>query len=109
MMVYEKSGRKEKSLRGICIFGKLGGTAKSVFVPSLGERLFFIAHHVPSKFKKKGMMIMSKVPYKIYLEESEMPKQWFNVRAAMKAGTFINPEPWNLVPPTTCGLFSATH
>ena len=28
---------------------------------------------------------MSKeIPYKIYLEESEMPKQWYNVRADMK-------------------------
>ena len=25
-----------------------------------------------------------KIPYKIYLEESEMPKQWYNVRAEMK-------------------------
>lgn len=25
-----------------------------------------------------------KIPYKIYLEESEMPKQWYNVRADMK-------------------------
>ncbi len=25
-----------------------------------------------------------KIPYKIYLEESEMPRQWFNVRADMK-------------------------
>lgn len=27
---------------------------------------------------------MSKIPYKIYLEESEMPKKWYNVRADMK-------------------------
>lgn len=27
---------------------------------------------------------MSNIPYKIYLEESEMPKQWYNVRAKMK-------------------------
>ena len=27
---------------------------------------------------------MNKIPYKIYLEESEMPKQWYNVRADMK-------------------------
>ncbi len=27
---------------------------------------------------------MSKIPYKIYLEESEMPKQWYNVRGDMK-------------------------
>ena len=25
-----------------------------------------------------------KIPYKTYLEESEMPKQWYNVRADMK-------------------------
>ena len=27
---------------------------------------------------------MSKIPYKIYLEESEMPKAWYNMRADMK-------------------------
>ena len=27
---------------------------------------------------------MSKIPYKIYLEESEMPRQWYNVRGDMK-------------------------
>ncbi len=27
---------------------------------------------------------MTKIPYKIYLEEKEMPKQWYNVRADMK-------------------------
>ncbi len=27
---------------------------------------------------------MSTIPYKIYLEENEMPKQWYNVRADMK-------------------------
>lgn len=26
----------------------------------------------------------TKIPYKIYLEESEMPTQWYNVRADMK-------------------------
>ena len=25
-----------------------------------------------------------KIPYKIYLEEQEMPRQWYNVRADMK-------------------------
>ena len=29
-------------------------------------------------------MSEKKIPYKIYLEESEMPKEWFNVRADMK-------------------------
>ncbi|MBR2782571.1 MAG: TrpB-like pyridoxal phosphate-dependent enzyme, partial [Firmicutes bacterium] len=29
-------------------------------------------------------MIMNKIPYKIYLNESEMPTAWYNVRADMK-------------------------
>ncbi|HCH28317.1 MAG TPA: TrpB-like pyridoxal-phosphate dependent enzyme, partial [Ruminococcaceae bacterium] len=29
-------------------------------------------------------MKSEKIPYKIYLEESEMPKSWYNVRADMK-------------------------
>ena len=35
-----------------------------------------------------------KVPYKIYLEEDEMPKQWYNVRADMKKkpAPLLNPE-----------------
>ena len=34
-----------------------------------------------------------KIPYKIYLEESEMPKQWYNVRADMvnKPAPLLNP------------------
>ena len=29
-------------------------------------------------------MSNKEIPYKIYLEEHEMPKQWYNVRADMK-------------------------
>ncbi len=29
-------------------------------------------------------MKQKEIPYKIYLEESEMPKEWYNVRADMK-------------------------
>ncbi|MBQ1501414.1 MAG: TrpB-like pyridoxal-phosphate dependent enzyme, partial [Firmicutes bacterium] len=29
-------------------------------------------------------MTDNKIPYKIYLSESEMPKEWYNVRADMK-------------------------
>ena len=29
-------------------------------------------------------MIQKEIPYKIYLSEDEMPKQWYNVRADMK-------------------------
>ena len=34
------------------------------------------------------------IPYKIYLEESEMPRQWYNVRADMKnkPAPLLNPE-----------------
>ena len=36
---------------------------------------------------------MAKIPYKIYLEESEMPKQWVNIKPYMKElpEPFINP------------------
>ena len=35
-----------------------------------------------------------KIPYKIYLEENEMPKQWYNMRADMKnkPAPLLNPE-----------------
>ena len=34
------------------------------------------------------------IPYKIYLEESEMPKEWYNVRADMKEkpAPLLNPQ-----------------
>ncbi len=39
-------------------------------------------------------MSEEKIPYKIYLEESEMPKEWYNVRADMKnkPAPLLNPE-----------------
>ena len=38
-------------------------------------------------------MANEKIPYKIYLEESELPKQWYNVRADMKKkpAPLVNP------------------
>ena len=41
-------------------------------------------------------MSETKIPYKIYLEESEMPKAWYNVRADMKN------KPAPLLDPGTC-------
>lgn len=40
------------------------------------------------------MADMKKIPYKIYLEEHEMPKQWYNVRADMKhkPAPLLNPQ-----------------
>ncbi len=42
-------------------------------------------------FKRKSM---SEIPYKIYLEEHEMPKAWYNVRADMKnkPAPLLNPQ-----------------
>ncbi len=31
-------------------------------------------------------MSETKIPYKIYLDESEIPDSWYNVRADMKTG-----------------------
>ena len=39
---------------------------------------------IPKKRKEIYKMSEHKIPYKIYLEESEMPKEWYNVRADMK-------------------------
>lgn len=36
------------------------------------------------KLLKGKTKMNEKIPYKIYLEESELPKQWYNVRADMK-------------------------
>lgn len=51
------------------------------------EFLFFLTRQGSDKNIKKGETVMSnteKIPYKIYLDEKEMPKQWYNVRADMK-------------------------
>ncbi len=39
--------------------------------------------HYMINYGRKGKT-MKEIPYKIYLEENEMPKQWYNVRADMK-------------------------
>ncbi len=59
---------------------KPGGTAGIVSCPSniLGQDFF-----VP-KQERKPIMAKNEIPYKIYLEESEMPKVWYNLRADMK-------------------------
>jgi len=43
-------------------------------------------HYFDEKSSTEMRVTMSdkKIPYKIYLEENEMPKQWYNVRADMK-------------------------
>lgn len=46
-------------------------------------------------------MASKEIPYKIYLEENEMPKQWYNVRADMKN------KPAPLLNPATCQPMTA--
>ena len=49
-------------------------------------------------------MEKQKIPYKIYLEESEMPKEWYNVRADMKNKPAPLLDPETLQPMTAEGL-----
>ena len=46
------------------------------------------------KEREENKMDKNKIPYKIYLEEHEMPKQWYNVRADMKKkpAPILNPQ-----------------
>ena len=37
-----------------------------------------------------------KVPYKIYLEENEIPKAWYNVRADMKNKVYSAAQPCDI-------------
>ena len=70
----------------VCVSGreiaKQGGTAGYKSCPGrfIAGRTFLFA---PSQ---KGNIDMSEkaIPYKIYLEESELPHAWYNVRADMK-------------------------
>ena len=52
------------------------------------------------------MSKVRKIPYKIYLEESELPKYWYNVRADMKnkPAPLLNPGTGR---PMTAGELSA--
>lgn len=51
-----------------------------------------------------------KIPYKIYLEESELPRQWYNVRADMKnkPAPLLNPATLQPVTLKSFGQFSVT-
>ncbi len=63
----------------------LGGTAGVLYLLSyfdIGQEVFLFSKH--ERRNKPMSNDREKIPYKIYLEESEMPKQWYNVRADMK-------------------------
>ncbi len=72
---------------------KPGGTAGIYTpVPALRDGSFLCS--CPEKRKERHKMSEKKIPYKIYLEESEMPKAWYNLRADMKnkPAPLLNPE-----------------
>jgi len=80
----------------LCI--KQGGTAGlNVPVPAVsavGMGLFYtIPHPAKREEKEAHMAAETKIPYKIYLEENETPKTWYNVRADMvnKPAPLLNP------------------
>lgn len=84
MMVREASGRFWSA--------NLGGTAGVYLFITLvpynrrGQEFFILF--------EKGVTIMSKhVPYRIYLPEERIPRQWYNLRADMKEqpAPFLNP------------------
>ena len=51
---------------------------------------------------------MKKEPYRIYLSENEMPKQWYNIRADMKEqpDPYLHPATHQPVVPRLCCRFS---
>lgn len=81
-----------------------GGTAgESTLVPAVWDRSFFISINPNYRIKniksvgyaemRLKMSEEKKIPYKIYLEEHEMPMSWYNVRADMKTkpAPLLNP------------------
>ena len=71
---------------------KQGGTAGKMKLSScpgikvlMWDRASFVIKTVvPNKKKGDTTMSNTEIPYKIYLEEQEMPKAWYNMRADMK-------------------------
>lgn len=79
--------------------GRLNGTAKQnvqntpCFIPAVPQAIFIAesqskaelgAAHCRRCVERKIIMANREIPYKIYLEENELPRQWYNVRADMK-------------------------
>ena len=81
-----RAGTCWSALSGRKYCAKPGGTAGVLWLLSLqiyckGQELFLSLH---MRKEPNTMANETKIPYKIYLEESEMPQAWYNVRADMK-------------------------
>ena len=71
-------------MSGRIFFVKPGGTAGSFLSQ---QHILFVAGAVffySLAYGKEIEMSEQKIPYKIYLEENELPKAWYNLRADMK-------------------------
>ncbi len=55
-----------------------------IFLSYQFDRTGFLFKYKIPKERMNKMSAEKKIPYKIYLEENEMPTQWYNVRADMK-------------------------
>ncbi len=60
------------------------GINASVPAEMQGQGLFYLPALFPQNLKGAIGMSTKEIPYKIYLEENEMPKAWYNLRADMK-------------------------
>ena len=88
-------------------YTKPGGTAGRVYTilsqQNDWDRIFLFISNIRCPFSQqillklkgdKNMSVTKEIPYKIYLEESEMPKAWYNLRADMinKPAPLLNAE-----------------
>ena len=77
---------------------RLNGTAKQnvqntpCFIPAVPQAISIAESKSKAEYEaahsrlveRKIIMANREIPYKIYLEENELPRQWYNVRADMK-------------------------
>ena len=56
------------------------------------SRTVFQPNH-KKKPQEERIIIMNNIPYKVYLQENELPKAWYNLRADMnnKPAPLLNP------------------
>ena len=57
---------------------------KAISIAESKSKAEYEAAHCRRCVERKIIMANREIPYKIYLEENELPRQWYNVRADMK-------------------------
>lgn len=91
----EQALRKKRQHMFVCVRGRVSrqaGWHRRIYVLSqliTGAGLCFCPD-----YEGDAIMNAKEIPYKIYLEENEMPKAWYNLRADMvnKPAPLLNPE-----------------